>query len=80
MMSKPFSSFVTRVCSHFFFQSYCCIVLLAAVSCRFLQKLAGSKKAKKKKPVPAQTVSRMVKNINKKIIIMASFRQVVKKK
>lgn len=63
----------------FFFQSYCCIVLLAAVSCRFLQKLAGSKKAKKKKPVPAQTVSRMVKNINKKIIIMASFRQVVKK-
>ncbi|KAM7443003.1 N-alpha-acetyltransferase 25 [Porites harrisoni] len=36
-------------------ESYCCIVLLAAVSCRFLQKLAGSKKAKKKKPVPAQT-------------------------
>ena len=40
-----------------FLQSYCSVILLASVCCSFLQKLTGSKKAKKKKPGPAKTVS-----------------------
>ena len=35
-----------------FLQSCCCVILLAAVCCRFLQVLAGSRKAKKKNPGP----------------------------
>ncbi|KAJ7387842.1 N-alpha-acetyltransferase 25, NatB auxiliary subunit [Desmophyllum pertusum] len=33
-------------------ESCCCVILLAAVCCRFLQVLAGSRKAKKKNPGP----------------------------
>lgn len=35
-------------------ESFCCVTLITGVCCRFLQKLKGGKKARKKKPVPAQ--------------------------
>ncbi|KAK2548545.1 N-alpha-acetyltransferase 25 [Acropora cervicornis] len=35
-------------------ESFCCVTLITGVCCRFLQKLTGGKKARKKKPVPAQ--------------------------
>lgn len=77
MISISFSSYLT-VCSIgfkkwawllnylfcLFLQSYCSVILLAAVCCSFLQKLAGSRKAKKKKPGPAKTVSTKGTNIN----------------
>ncbi|KAL9982182.1 hypothetical protein ACROYT_G010993 [Oculina patagonica] len=40
----------------FLVESYCSVILLAAVCCSFLWKLTGSKKAKKKKPGPAKTI------------------------
>ncbi|XP_020616340.1 N-alpha-acetyltransferase 25, NatB auxiliary subunit-like isoform X1 [Orbicella faveolata] len=41
-------------------ESYCSVILLASVCCSFLQKLAGSKKAKKKKPGSAKTNEEIV--------------------
>lgn len=49
--------YVHVVCLFLFLQSYCSVILLASVCCSFLQKLPGSKKAKKKKHGPAKTVS-----------------------
>ncbi|XP_068748503.1 N-alpha-acetyltransferase 25, NatB auxiliary subunit-like isoform X1 [Montipora capricornis] len=36
-------------------ETHCCVTLIAAVCCTFLQKQTGSRKAKKKKAIPAQT-------------------------